>query len=107
MADGLLSDARIAGLNWAEVVRKALSAGVNVGGMRDELQALGSCGPTPASRACHWEIAPGLSCRWSWRFRSCDATQLALLAEISRTTSRCCHDIVWRAELGWLESLSP
>ena len=27
MADGVLSDARIAGLNWAEVVRKALSAG--------------------------------------------------------------------------------
>lgn len=41
VVDGLLSDARMASVNWAEVVQKALSAGVDVEGMRDELQALG------------------------------------------------------------------
>ena len=41
VVDGLLSDARMASVNWAEVVQKALSAGVEVQGMREELQALG------------------------------------------------------------------
>jgi PIN domain nuclease of toxin-antitoxin system len=31
----------MASVNWAEVVRKSLSAGVDVEGMRDDLQALG------------------------------------------------------------------
>lgn len=41
VVDGLLSDARMTSVNWAEVVQKSLSAGVEVQGMRDELQALG------------------------------------------------------------------
>ena len=41
VVDGLLSDARITSVNWAEVVQKSLSAGVEVRGMREELQALG------------------------------------------------------------------
>jgi len=41
VVDGLLSDARMTNVNWAEVVQKSLSAGVEVQGMRDELQALG------------------------------------------------------------------
>ena len=41
VVDGLLSDARMTSVNWAEVVQKALSAGVDVQGMREELQALG------------------------------------------------------------------
>jgi len=39
--DGLLGDARMACVNWAEVVQKSLSAGVDVEGMREELQSLG------------------------------------------------------------------
>ena len=39
--DGLLVDARMASVNWAEVVQKSLSAGVNVDGMLEDLQALG------------------------------------------------------------------
>lgn len=41
VVDGLLSDARMTSVNWAEVVQKSLSAGVEVQGMREELQALG------------------------------------------------------------------
>jgi ribonuclease VapC len=41
VVDGVLADARMASVNWAEVVQKALSAGVDVTGMRDDLQALG------------------------------------------------------------------
>lgn len=41
VVDGLLRDARMTSVNWAEVVQKALSAGVEVQGMREELQALG------------------------------------------------------------------
>ncbi len=41
VVDGLLSDARMASVNWAEVVQKLLSAGVGVQGMREKLQALG------------------------------------------------------------------
>jgi len=41
VVDGLLGDARITSVNWAEVVQKSLSAGVEVRGMREELQALG------------------------------------------------------------------
>ena len=41
VVDGLLSDARMASVNWAEVVQKAVSAEVSVSGMREELQALG------------------------------------------------------------------
>ncbi len=41
VVDGLLGDARMASVNWAEVVQKSLSAGVDVEGMRGELQSLG------------------------------------------------------------------
>lgn len=41
VVDGLLSDARMTSVNWAEVVQKSLSADVDVQGMREELQALG------------------------------------------------------------------
>lgn len=41
VVDGLLGDARMASVNWAEVVLKSLSAGVDVEGMREELQSLG------------------------------------------------------------------
>ncbi len=41
VVDGLLADARMASVNWSEVVQKSLSAGVDVEGMREDLQALG------------------------------------------------------------------
>jgi PIN domain nuclease of toxin-antitoxin system len=41
VVDGVLSDARMTSVSWAEVVQKSLSAGVEVQGMREELQALG------------------------------------------------------------------
>jgi PIN domain nuclease of toxin-antitoxin system len=41
VVDGLLADARMASVNWAEVVQKSLSAGVDVDGMQEDLQALG------------------------------------------------------------------
>lgn len=41
VVDGLLADAVMASVNWAEVVQKALSAGVDVDGMQADLQALG------------------------------------------------------------------
>ena len=41
VVDGLLADARMASVNWAEVMQKSLSAGVDVDGMQEELQALG------------------------------------------------------------------
>lgn len=41
VVDGVLADARMASVNWAEVVQKSLSAGVDVEGLRDDLQALG------------------------------------------------------------------
>lgn len=73
VVDGLLNDARMTSVNWAEVVQKAHSAGVDVQGMMEELQALGlqvepfwlqtasaqvSCGPLLASRDYRWAIAP-------------------------------------------------
>lgn len=39
--DGVLGSALITSLNWAEVLQKSLSAGVEVEGLRQELQALG------------------------------------------------------------------
>lgn len=41
VVDGVLADARMANVNCSEVVQKSLSAGVDVEGMRDDLQALG------------------------------------------------------------------
>jgi ribonuclease VapC len=41
VVDGLLADARMASVNWAEVVQTSLSAGVDVEGMQEDLQALG------------------------------------------------------------------
>ena len=41
VVDGLLADAHMASVNWAEVVQKSLSAGVDVDGMQEDLQALG------------------------------------------------------------------
>ncbi len=41
LVDGLLVDARMASVNWAEVVQKSLSTGVNVDGMLEDLQTLG------------------------------------------------------------------
>jgi len=41
VVDGLLADACMASVNWAEVVQTSLSAGVDVEGMREDLQALG------------------------------------------------------------------
>jgi ribonuclease VapC len=41
LVDALLSDALMASVNWAEVVQKSISAGVDVTGMRKDLQALG------------------------------------------------------------------
>jgi ribonuclease VapC len=41
VVDGLLADAVMARVNWAEVVQKALSAGVDVDCMQADLQALG------------------------------------------------------------------
>ncbi|MFM7512334.1 MAG: type II toxin-antitoxin system VapC family toxin [Cyanobium sp.] len=39
--DGELGSALITSVNWAEVLQKSLSAGVEVEGLRQELQALG------------------------------------------------------------------
>jgi PIN domain nuclease of toxin-antitoxin system len=39
--DGVLGAALITSVNWAEVLQKSLSAGVEVEGLRQELQALG------------------------------------------------------------------
>ena len=39
--DGVLGSALITSVNWAEVLQKSLSAGVEVEGLRQELQALG------------------------------------------------------------------
>jgi ribonuclease VapC len=39
--DGLLGVAGITSVNWAEVVQKSLAAGVEVEGLRDDLEALG------------------------------------------------------------------
>lgn len=41
LVDGLLVDARMASVNWAEVVQKSLSTGVIVDGMLEDLQTLG------------------------------------------------------------------
>ena len=41
LVDAVLSEAHMASVNWAEVVQKSLSAGVDVVGMREDLQALG------------------------------------------------------------------
>ena len=41
VVDGLMADAHMASVNWAEVVQKSLSAGVDVDGMQEDLQALG------------------------------------------------------------------
>ena len=39
--DGLLADERMASVNWAELVQKSFSTGVNADGMLEDLQALG------------------------------------------------------------------
>ena len=74
VVDGLLSDARMTSVNWAEVVQKSLSAGAEVHGMGEELQALGmevepflaadgekqlSSGSSRGSRACRWATTLG------------------------------------------------
>lgn len=41
LVDALLADSRMASVNWAEVVQKSISAGVDVEGMQADLQALG------------------------------------------------------------------
>ena len=58
MVDELLADARMTSVNWAEVVQKSLSAGVDVEGMQEDLQALGMRVepflPVDGERACRW-----------------------------------------------------
>ena len=39
--DGVLAESVISSVNWAEVVQKSIAAGVDVDGMRDDLEALG------------------------------------------------------------------
>jgi ribonuclease VapC len=41
VVDGLLADAHMASVNWAEVEHKPLHAGIDVEGMQEDLQALG------------------------------------------------------------------
>ena len=41
LVDQVLGTAVLTSVNWAEVVQKSLSAGVNVDGLRQDLQALG------------------------------------------------------------------
>ena len=41
VVDGVLAESAISSVNWAEVVQKSISAGVEVDGMLDDLQALG------------------------------------------------------------------
>ncbi|MEQ8465219.1 MAG: type II toxin-antitoxin system VapC family toxin [Coleofasciculus chthonoplastes F3-SA18-01] len=41
IVDGVLAESAISSVNWAEVVQKAIAAGVEVDGMVDDLQALG------------------------------------------------------------------
>lgn len=39
--EAVLPEAVISSVNWAEVVQKSIAAGVNVDGMREDLEALG------------------------------------------------------------------
>jgi PIN domain nuclease of toxin-antitoxin system len=39
--EGVLAEAVMSSVNWAEVVQKSVAAGVNVDGMREDLEALG------------------------------------------------------------------
>ncbi|MCT0200493.1 type II toxin-antitoxin system VapC family toxin [Synechococcus sp. CS-1325] len=41
VVDGVLAQSVMASVNWAEVVQKSISAGVDVEGMLEEFQALG------------------------------------------------------------------
>jgi len=41
IVDGVLTESVISSVNWAEVVQKAIAAGVEVDGMVNDLQALG------------------------------------------------------------------
>ncbi|MFP4101751.1 type II toxin-antitoxin system VapC family toxin [Coleofasciculus sp.] len=41
VVDSVLTESVISSVNWAEVVQKAIAAGVEVDGMVDDLQALG------------------------------------------------------------------
>jgi len=41
VVDGVLAEAVMASVNWAEVIQKAISAGVEVDGLLEDLQALG------------------------------------------------------------------
>ena len=41
LVDQVLGAAVLTSVNWAEVMQKSLSAGVNVDGLRQDLQALG------------------------------------------------------------------
>lgn len=41
VVDGVLSESVMSSVNWAEVVQKSVSAGVEVDGMLDDLRALG------------------------------------------------------------------
>ena len=41
MVDGVLAESVMSSVNWAEVVQKSISAGVEVEGMLEDLQALG------------------------------------------------------------------
>jgi ribonuclease VapC len=41
VVDGVLAESVMSSVNWAEVIQKSIAAGVEVGGMLDELQVLG------------------------------------------------------------------
>jgi ribonuclease VapC len=41
MVEGVLAEAVMSSVNWAEVVQKSVAAGVNVDGMGEDLEALG------------------------------------------------------------------
>lgn len=41
IVDAVLAESVMSSVNWAEVIQKSISAGVNVEGMLDDLQALG------------------------------------------------------------------
>jgi PIN domain nuclease of toxin-antitoxin system len=41
VVDGVVAESALGSVNWAEVVQKSISAGVDVEGMLEDLQALG------------------------------------------------------------------
>jgi PIN domain nuclease of toxin-antitoxin system len=73
VVDGVLAESFMSSVNWAEVVKKSIAAGVDVDDIRADLQSLGLtierslqrmgkrrdvCGRKREALACRWETEP-------------------------------------------------